>query len=57
VCEDAVYDMALTDYIPFFKNASGKTFLSYNRNGMNNIVTTRMSGGRLRSTQRSMRNR
>jgi len=57
VVEDAVYDMAFTDYIPFFKNAAGKTFRSFNRHGMNNVVTTRMSGGRLRSTQRSMRNR
>jgi hypothetical protein len=49
--------MALQNYIPFFKNASGATFFSYNRSGMNNVVTTRMSGGRLRTMQRSMRNR
>lgn len=57
VCDDAVYDMALQNYIPFFKNASGPTFFSYNRSGMNNVVTTRMSGGRLRTMQRRMSNR
>jgi len=57
VCDDAVYDMALKDYAPFFKNIAGPVFFSYNRSGMNNVVTTRMSGGRLRTMQRSMRNR
>jgi len=49
--------MALKDYAPFFKNIAGPVFFSYNRSGMNNVVTTRMSGGRLRTMQRSMRNR
>ena len=57
VCDDAVYDMGLRDYIPFFKNQAGATFFSYGRSGMNNVVTTRMSGGRLKTTQRSMVNR
>jgi len=49
--------MALKDYIPFFRNAASPTFFSYGRSGMNNVVTTRMSKGQLKTTQRSMNSR
>lgn len=57
VCDDAVYDMAMKDYAPFFKNMASSTFFSYGRQGMNSVITDRKSKYRLRPHKRSMANR